>query len=122
MFHGAFFFILYSPCTEKVVFYLLTCCLNCPVQCIQPPSLPHCDYLSVYIVKGHVLLFHSPRSVVSRAMGYNCPFSVERKRTNVTVEYFQHLIKINIETKTNTTVVNKLDKMSFWRLLKMYCG
>lgn len=36
-------FIFYSPCTEKVVSYLLTCCLNCPVLCVQPPSPPHCD-------------------------------------------------------------------------------
>lgn len=56
------FFILYSPCTEKVVFYLLTCCLNCPVQCVQPPSLPHCDYF-VCIVKGHVLLFYSTHTL-----------------------------------------------------------
>ena len=44
VFPGACFFIFYSPCTEKVVFYLSTCCLNCPVQCVQPPSPPHCDY------------------------------------------------------------------------------
>lgn len=39
------FLVLYfSPCTENLVFYLLTCCLNCPVLCFQPLPLPHCDY------------------------------------------------------------------------------
>lgn len=81
-FYGAcfvffFFFVLfffYSPCTEKVVFYLPTCCLNCPVQCVQPPSLFHTvTILSVYIVKGHVLVF-SPRRVASRYSGNNRSF------------------------------------------------
>lgn len=60
MFPGAcFFFTFYSPCTEKDVFYLLTCCLNCPVQCVRSPSLLTVTILSVYVVKGHVLLFCS---------------------------------------------------------------
>lgn len=29
---------------KRLSFTFLTCCLNCPVLCVQPPSLPHCDY------------------------------------------------------------------------------
>lgn len=89
-FHTFFFFLVRG---EKEG----TCCLNIPVQCVQP-LLYTVTILCVNFVKGHVLFCGtcSGHTVVSQVLVIN----VLWKRTNMTVRYFQHLIK---EHFTNNT-------------------
>lgn len=71
-----------------------------------PPLFHTVTVLSVYNVEGHAPLWFPGLWVVTvLVLG-------KGKRTNVTVEYFQHLIKINILRMT------LLLWLSWWRLLK----
>lgn len=99
LFLFSFNFIIFfksSSSTEKVIFYLLTCCLTCPVQCVLPPPLFHTVMFFVFVVEGHVscvpLWLHG-------LLVLNVLLVRIGKMTIVTVEYSQHLIIINIMTK-----------------------